>query len=202
MVAAERLCPFAARALARGEVRIVAGPFDVESCLERLAAEADALARVGDPGAADVPTVLVAIAPGADGATAVDAFDDFLDLVALAEALLESLGHDGALQLASFHPDYAFEGVPADDPANATNRSPHPTLHLLRESAVASAVAAHPDPDGIPARNAARLRALGAGGVHRLLARVDAPDGRRSSASLRPSLSPRSSPGTRGSRSP
>ena len=170
---AEGLCPFAGRPLARGEVRVVAGAFGVEACLERLAAEADALARDGEPDAADAPTVLIAIAPGADGTTAVDALDDFLDLVALGEALLESLGHEGALQLASFHPDYAFDGVPAEDPANATNRAPHPTLHLLRESAVSAALARHPDPHGIPERNVRHLRGLGSGGVARLLARID-----------------------------
>ena len=175
VVVAERLCPFAGRALGRGDVRIVAGAFDVAACLERLGIEADALARAGAPDAADAPTLLLVVAPDERGATPVDDFDDFLDLVALAEALLASLGHEGALQLASFHPRYAFAGEPADDPAHATNRAPHPTLHLLRESAVSAAVAAHPDPAGIPGRNIERLRALGADGVRRLLARADAP---------------------------
>ena len=177
VVVAEHLCPFAGRALRRGDVRIVAGAFDVEACLVRLAAEADALAAAGSADAADAPTVLLVVVPDARGATAVDELDDFLDLVALAEALLGSLGHDGALQLASFHPRYAFEGAPPDDPANATNRAPHPTLHLLRESAVAAAVARYPDPDGIPRRNIEHLRALGADGASRLLERIDEEDG-------------------------
>ena len=177
VVLAENLCPFAGRALRRGDVRVVAGAFDARSCLARLAAEADALAATGEPDAADAPTVLLVVAPDAHGRGAVDGLDDFLDLVALAEALLGSLGHDGALQLASFHPDYAFEGAPSDDPANATNRAPYPTLHLLRESAVSAAVARHPDPEGIPGRNMERLRALGADGVARLLGRID--DGER-----------------------
>ena len=172
----ESLCPFAARALGRGDVRVVAEAFDVAACLERLAAEADALARARGPDAADAPTVLLVLAPRADGATAADGFDAFLDLVALGEALLESLGHEGTLQLASFHPAHAFEGESEDDPANAVHRAPYPTLHLLRESAVAAGVRRHPDPDGIPARNAARLRALGPEGVARLLGRVDAPE--------------------------
>ena len=173
VVIAENLCPFAGRAARRGDVRIVADAFDVEACLARLASEADALAGAGDPDAVDAPTVLLVVAPDAAGTTPVDDLDDFLDLVALGDALLGSLGHDGALQLASFHPRYAFEGEPADDPANATNRAPYPTLHLLRESAVAAAAARHPDPQAIPGRNVERLRALGADGVARLLGRID-----------------------------
>ncbi len=176
VVVAENLCPFAGRALRRGEVRIVAAAFDASGLLTTLAAEADVLARAAPSDAADAPTVLLVVAPDAHGRTPLDALDDFLDVLAMAEALLEELGHEGVLQLASFHPDYAFEGEPADDPANATNRAPYPTLHLLRESAVAAAVARHPDPEGIPDRNVAHLRAMGADGAERLLTRIDIDD--------------------------
>ena len=67
----------------------------------------------------------------------------------------------GEIQIASFHPDYRFADAAPDDVANATNRSPHPMLHLLREVSVARAVASHPDPAAIPARNVEQLRALG-----------------------------------------
>lgn len=93
-------------------------------------------------------------------------YNDFLDLT---EALLRERGHEGVLQLASFHPAYRFEGAPAGDPADATNRSPWPMLHLLREASVAAAVASHPDPGGIPDRNVARLREMGADTVNALL---------------------------------
>lgn len=179
VVVAEDLCPFAGRALRRGDVRIVVCDAvrepGIEGGLDRLAREAASLAATGTPDAVDVPTTLVVFAPDASGRTPVDGLDDFLDLVAMAEALLSELGHDGVLQLASFHPRYAFEGEPPDDPANATNRAPYPTLHLLRESAVGAAVERHPDPGSIPDRNVARLRAMGAAGVARLLARTDDP---------------------------
>lgn len=80
-------------------------------------------------------------------------FDDYLDLVALAEALLSEQGYDGIYQLASFHPDYYFAGVSENDVSNFTNRSPFPILHLLREGSLARAIDAHPDPQGIPDRN-------------------------------------------------
>src|SRR3546814_3052791 len=57
-------------------------------------------------------------------------YNDFLDD---ADALVEQLGLEGELQVASFHPRYRFAGSDEDDIANFTNRSPWPTLHLLRE---------------------------------------------------------------------
>ena len=46
------------------------------------------------------------------------------------------------IQLASFHPRYQFAGTEADDVTNFTNRSPYPTLHLLREASIDRAVEA------------------------------------------------------------
>ena len=92
-------------------------------------------------------------------------YNDFLDT---ADALVESLGLDGVLQVASFHPAYQFAGSAPDDIENFTNRSPYPTLHLLREDSVSRAVEAFPDPDVIVARNVETLRDLGAEGWRRL----------------------------------
>ncbi len=66
------------------------------------------------------------------------------------------------LQLASFHPRFQFAGSEADDIANATNRAPHPTLHLLREDSVSRAVDAFPEAEAIYQRNIETLEALGA----------------------------------------
>ncbi|MCB1589277.1 MAG: DUF1415 family protein, partial [Xanthomonadales bacterium] len=71
---------------------------------------------------------------------------------------------DGVLQIAPFHPQFRFGDAPADDVANATNRSPWPTLHLLREDSIEAAVASVNDPDAIYERNIARLRELGEAG--------------------------------------
>ena len=83
---------------------------------------------------------------------------DFLDA---ADGLVEELDLEGVLQVASFHPQYQFAGSEADDIANFTNRSPWPTLHLLREDSVSRAVEAFPDPDAIVERNVATLEELG-----------------------------------------
>ncbi len=93
-------------------------------------------------------------------------YNDFLDL---ADELLEVLELDGIIQVASFHPQYQFGGTEVDDVTNFTNRSPYPSLHLLRESSVEIAVDTHPNIDEIPERNMATLRQLGVDGWHALV---------------------------------
>ena len=93
-----------------------------------------------------------------------DAFYDFetyLGLVELAEDLLIEQGYEGVYQLASFHPDYRFAETAEDDPANYTNRSPYPMLHLLRESAVEKALENYSQPERIPQRNIETARTMG-----------------------------------------
>ena len=52
----------------------------------------------------------------------------------------------------------------ADDITNATNRSPYPTLHLLREDSVERAVAAFPEAESIFEHNIDTMRRLGPDG--------------------------------------
>ena len=66
-----------------------------------------------------------------------------------------------------------------DDIENFTNRSPYPTLHLLREASVARAVAAHPDTEKIYEDNIAALRRLGRQGWDELGLTPDAVQGGR-----------------------
>jgi len=80
-------------------------------------------------------------------------FDDYLDMVSVAEKLLKQYGYDGIYQLASFHPQYKFAGAPDNDAANYTNRSVYPMLHLLRESSIDKALEHFNDPESIPDRN-------------------------------------------------
>jgi hypothetical protein len=88
-------------------------------------------------------------------------FADYLDLVAMAEDLLAAEGYEGTYQVAGFHPDYCFAEAPADDPANYTNRSIYPMLHLIREEGLEQVLAHYKDPDGIPDRNIAFAREKG-----------------------------------------
>lgn len=88
-------------------------------------------------------------------------FESYLDLVDLSEALLEEQGYEGIYQVASFHPDYCFSGSEETDPANYTNRSPYPMLHLLREDSVTRVLEHYEDPEGIPERNIAFAKKKG-----------------------------------------
>ncbi|MCY4045808.1 MAG: DUF1415 family protein, partial [Cellvibrionales bacterium] len=71
-------------------------------------------------------------------------------------------GYEGVYQLASFHPDYYFDGEPLSDPANYSNRSPYPMLHILREASLEKALNHYNEPESIPERNIAFAREKGA----------------------------------------
>src|SRR5690606_23702964 len=135
------LCPFAKAVVNKGQVRMVLSEARDEATL--LAELGEELVRLRDTPAAEVDTTLV-VHPHV-----LSDFLDYDDFLETADALVEELGLDGVLQVASFHPQYQFAGSEADDIANYTNRSPWPTLHLLREDSVSRAVEAFPDPDEI-----------------------------------------------------
>lgn len=96
-------------------------------------------------------------------------FDDYLDFLAMANALLEKQGYEGVYQLASFHPSYCFEGVDEDDASNYTNRSPYPTLHLIREASLEKVLMNYPEPEKIPLRNIEYTRQLGSQEIQKIL---------------------------------
>ena len=91
-------------------------------------------------------------------------FVEYNDFLRQADAVLRHLGLEGVVQIASFHPHYRFAGTRHDDLSNATNRSPYPTLHLLREASVDRAVAAFPHPEAIYETNLRTIEDLGAQG--------------------------------------
>lgn len=164
------LCPFARAVQVKGQVRyVVSAARDTDALLADLVDAMQALVAA-DP--AQVDTTLL-IHPWVLGDF--DAYNDFLDV---ADAALATLGLEGVLQVASFHPHYRFAGSAADDLGNATNRAPYPTLHLLREASVDRAVAAFPEPETIYEANLRTLEALGAEGWAALQAqcRQDASD--------------------------
>ena len=160
------LCPFAKAPLAKGLIRfVVCETEDPRVLLDALCAQMNELVRA-DP--AQLETTLL-IHP--DALVDFEAFNDFLDA---ADAALVDLGFDGVLQIASFHPRYQFAGTEPDDIGNATNRSPYPTLHLLREASVERAVEAFPEAEAIFESNMQTLAALGAEGWSALRAQCSA----------------------------
>ncbi len=157
------LCPFAKAVYVKEQVRLVLSDASTpEALLEELAEE---LVLLRDTPAEQIDTTLI-VHP--DVLTDFLDYNDFLDN---ADAAVEALDLQGILQVASFHPDYQFAGAAPDDVGNCTNRSPYPTLHLLREDSVERAVAAFPDPDVIVDRNLETLQKLGRGGWDQLLAK-------------------------------
>lgn len=156
------LCPFAAAPLQGGRVAYrLCGAADAESIYQAFLQALDELLG-SDPG--DIETTLLIVSAG------LGSFDDYLDMLETLQEALAAAGAEGMVQLASFHPDYRFDGVDADDPANYTNRSPLPMFHLIREDGLAAVLESFPDAQGIPARNVALLRRMGLAGIRACLA--------------------------------
>lgn len=88
-------------------------------------------------------------------------FLDFNDFLEIAEGVVDEHGLDGVIQLASFHPQFQFEGTEPDDMGNFTNRAPFAILHLLREESVGRAVETYPDVDTIYQNNIQTMQKLG-----------------------------------------
>ena len=150
-VVALDLCPFARFPLEAGKIIFtVSVAQDTERLTEDLLEAIKTLEQ-----RPEIETTLL-IHPGV-----LTEFDAYLDYVAAAEAIMAHLGYEGIFQIASFHPDYCFDGEVGDAPANFTNRSPYPMLHLLREASLTQAIDAHPDIDEVPQRNIRMLRELG-----------------------------------------
>lgn len=158
------LCPFARSVYVKNQVRIVVSRArHLDAFLDDLDRELDLL--VNTP-ADEIDTTLL-VHP-----TLFPDFFVFNDFMGVVDDVVEEHGLDGVIQVASFHPQFQFEGVEPDDISNATNRAPFPTLHLLREESVARAVASDGgDADAIVERNIQTLRALGASGWQALLAK-------------------------------
>ena len=155
------LCPFAKAVYVKEQVRYVLSDATTpEALVEQLAEE---LVLLRDASPEQIDTTLI-IHP-----EVLTDFLDYNDFLDNADAAIEALDLQGILQVASFHPQYQFEGVAADDASNYTNRAPYPILHLLREDSVARAVDAFPEPDVIVERNIQTLDRIGVQGWWRRL---------------------------------
>lgn len=145
------ICPFAKRERDKGSIRFtVDESSEFSQALENLILECERLDE--NPG---IETTLFILAKvGQD-------FNDYLDFLDIANQLLIEQGCEGVYQLASFHPDYCFADSNEDDPANYTNRSPYPTLHIIREKSLEKVLQSYPEPELIPERNIEYCQNLG-----------------------------------------
>ncbi len=158
------LCPFAKAVHVKDQVRwVLSAATTPEALLEELVRELRTLAEAGP----EVTDTTLLIHP-----QVLQDFLDFNDFLGVADSALEELGLDGTLQVASFHPQFQFEGTEPDDMGNFTNRAPYPTLHLLREDSIERAVESFPDAAEIYERNIQTLQRLGPAGWRRLFHKV------------------------------
>jgi uncharacterized protein len=147
------LCPFARAVQVRQQIRYtVTEATEPAQLVEALTRELSYL-HACDPQATDT-TLLI-------HPWVLEDFSDYNEFLDVADVILDGMGLDGDIQIASFHPDYQFSGTHRDDVSNYTNRSPYPILQLLREDSISRAVASVPDTDIIYKRNIATLKKLG-----------------------------------------
>ncbi len=151
VIVAHNYCPFAKREVDKGSVRYqVIHETEFNSLLKSVIQECIWL----DQNTKTETTLVIFPANLSE-------FNLFLDCLVLAENLIVTEGYEGVYQIASFHPDYCFQGAEENDAANFTNRSPYPMFHLIRESSVQIALKNHPDPESIPERNVEYARKKG-----------------------------------------
>lgn len=156
------LCPFAKAVHVKKQIRyVVSRATTADDLMQDLLRELDHLAEV-NPETTDT-TLLI-------HPHVLNDFLDYNDFLDAADAAVEELDLEGILQIASFHPQFQFADTEADDITNYTNRSPYPTLHLLREDSVTRAVEAFPEAESIFEKNIATLRKLGHAGWKKVIA--------------------------------
>jgi len=158
------LCPFARAVYVKNQVRIVVSRArHLDALLDELDRELDLL--VNTP-AEQIDTTLL-VHP-----TLFPDFEVFNDFMGLVDDVVVEHDLEGVIQVASFHPGFLFEGESKEDMSHFTNRSPYPTLHLLREDSISRAVESEGgDADAIVDRNIRTLRELGPQGWKDMMSR-------------------------------
>ncbi|GAC20921.1 DUF1415 domain-containing protein [Paraglaciecola arctica] len=159
VIVGQNFCPFAKKEIQRNTVRYAIFPAtQVNDALSHLLEELAILDQKQN-----IQTTLLIFPSGfAD-------FECYLDMLEMANSLISQGGYGGIYQLASFHPDYCFDGEDQNDPANYTNRSPYPILHILRESSIEAVLKHYPEPESIPENNITKARELGSSYLQSLL---------------------------------
>jgi len=153
MVVGLNLCPFSSGVIAQNQVHYVICDATSDADLKKF--YVNELKRLLEADENDIATSLLMFSQG------LGIFDDYLDLLNWFQQLLEQADLLEHVQLASFHPRYQFEGVPADDLSQFTNRAPYPTIHLLRQAQLSRALAHVAEPEKIYIENIKTLNKLG-----------------------------------------
>jgi len=155
------LCPFAKAVQIKGQVRYaVSDAVDEEGVLADLEDELMLISEA-DPEAIDTTLLILP--------EALHDFYEFNDFGELSDRLLKRMRLVGELQVATFHPAFQFADTDPDDIGNYTNRSPYPTLHILREDSIDRAVEAFPEAETVYEKNIETLEKLGHDGWRKLM---------------------------------
>lgn len=159
LVVGEGLCPFAHPVMPALKIHVCSGTDLNEITSEFMTVLTD----VAEADPQQIPTLLFVVPD------ALTSFDEYWNWAMICDQLSEQMGYAGLLQLATFHPNYVFEGEEPDDTSHYSNRSPYPMLHLIREDDVEAALASVANPEKIPERNQRHMRRLGLEGLKHLM---------------------------------
>ncbi len=145
VVIGENLCPFAKEPLESSKLEIL-------SCSEHevMAVLGQSLENINN---SIYETALVVLNNEID-------FENFYELFCDIEFAFEQNELDLTFQLVAFHPDFVFEGLEKSDLANLVNRSPYPTIHILKRSSFDNLKLSETSGEEISSANEARLKAM------------------------------------------
>lgn len=151
IVIKHNFCPFARYVRTPNQIRCVVITGDAGEVIQSLYDELRHLEENDS-----TATTLIALTH-----PAIADFEEYLDVLAISDSMLHDWGFSGTYQLASFHPDYMFEGSDINDAENYTNRSPYPLLHLIREADITRYMKNEEDAEKIFSHNIEKAQALG-----------------------------------------
>ena len=160
----KNLCPFAREPRASGRIDVTTTmKSDLVEVIEDVCARAMAISRLSED---ERGWTEVVVAPAC---AELETFDAMLDACEIVDGTMDAMGLNGVVQAVAFNPEFRFDGE-SDEAAAFTNRSPYPSIHLLRECDVERAV----DNDkayveSIPETNSKTLRAIGLDALKRML---------------------------------
>lgn len=146
------LCPFASKVFTENQILFLSIDFiSIQSLIEAFE---NSIIKLMDLDS-QFTTALLIITSG------LESFENYLDVFYTLEDKLIYDTKDKDIQLASFHPNYQFDGTKISDVSNYTNRSPYPIIHLLRTDLVEQAIDSYPNVDAVPVENIKKMERLG-----------------------------------------
>lgn len=165
------LCPFAHSVYAKNQIRFeVEESNNFEKCVQKAVAEIEFLEKNSDESVDDYIDTTLLVLPNCflnlekttknkkQGEN--EAFNDFLDFVALLDLYLEQNNLEDKFQLVAFHPNFVFEEEDKEAKSHYTNRSPYPILHILREKSIEKAIQNFSQVENIPQKNIEKLEKM------------------------------------------